>query len=151
MNTDVSVPGPFEQPFNKTSSAVRHTGSLMLGIPAENTLPPVSKLLVPLEAQALSCGVYLNLLGRFYLFPSSRLRHLGEPQHIGNWFLFGILIQDYMSISDDRLLVQPMLLSGPHLQLIRLCLKYRMMDVEKSGQAGSVCRTFRTLRVTETP
>lgn len=43
MTTDVLGSGPFKQPFNKTSSAVRHTGSLMLGSPAENTLPPVSK------------------------------------------------------------------------------------------------------------
>lgn len=43
MTTDVLGSGPFKQPFNKTSSAVRHTGSHMLGSPAENTLPPVSK------------------------------------------------------------------------------------------------------------
>lgn len=78
MTTDVLGSGPFQQPFNKTSSAVRHTGSLMLRGPAENTLPPVSKPSAfgsPGEP-ALSCRVYLNLLGRSCLFPYSRLRDI---------------------------------------------------------------------------
>lgn len=88
MTANVSGSGPFKQPFNKTSSAVRHTGSLVLGSPAENTLPPVSKpSAFGSPRRALSCGVYLNLLRRSRLFSYARaMWHLGEIQHVWSRF-----------------------------------------------------------------
>lgn len=70
MTTDVLGSGPFKQPFNKTSSAVRHTGSLMLGNPAENTLPPVSKLSAfgsPRRASIILQGLF-KLVGKVLPF-----------------------------------------------------------------------------------
>lgn len=75
MTTDALGSGPFKQPFNKTSSAVRHTGSLMLGSPAENTLPPVSKPSAfgsPRRASIILQGLF-KLVGKVLLFLFSRI------------------------------------------------------------------------------
>ncbi len=78
MITDVLGSGPFKQPFNKTSSAVRHTGSLMLGSPPENNLPPVSKPSAfgsPRRASIILQGLF-KLVGKVSAFSYSNLHDI---------------------------------------------------------------------------
>lgn len=89
MTADVSGSRPFKQPFNKTSSAVRHTGSLVLGSPAENTLPPVSKPSAfgsPRRASIILRGLFklAAKVSPFFIHPT--MWHLGEIFHIWNRF-----------------------------------------------------------------
>lgn len=89
MTGDVSGSGPFKQPFNKASSAVRHTGSLVLGSPAENTLPPVSKPSAsgsPRRASIILGGLFkLAAKGSPFSYTQA-MWHLGENHHIWNRF-----------------------------------------------------------------
>lgn len=140
MTTDVLGSGPFQQPFNKTSSAVRRAGSLMLGSPAENTLPPVSKPSAfgsPRRASIILRGLF-KLVGKVLPFFNGWVMwHLGEPHHMWNSFylVYRSKFHDYMWQFPVTGFWYGLRGAGrPHLQLICLWHKHRMMDAEMPGR-----------------
>lgn len=150
MTTDVLGSGPFKQPFNKTSSAVRHTGSLMLGSPAENTLPPVSKPSAfgsPRRASIILQGLF-KLVGKVLPFfhTVGYVTFRRNSPHMKQ-ILFGLSIRkDYrcqFPVAGTRWQVFDMahvVLGGPHLQLICPWHKHGMMDAEMPARPAVFAR-----------
>lgn len=155
MTTDVLGSGPFEQPFNKTSSAVRHTGSFMLGSPAENTFPPVSKpssFGSPRRASIILRGLFKLAAKVLPFFIQWAMWHLGEIHHIWNRFYLGYRsrYRDYTvganilwQRNSGRFLMWCWV-GHTHLPVTRA----RDDGCSDAPEACCVCQTFNTLPVT---